>query len=87
MGGGISVYVPPKISLPYKFLLAVLFTGDTLTCFDFEIGMTSYNLYPQNEIPGYAPGGMMLSETYFADAAGLRLERPQRDSEQQSLQG
>ena len=31
----------PKIILPYKFLLAVLFTCGTLTCFDFEIGMTS----------------------------------------------
>ena len=30
-----------QISLPYKFLLAVLFTCGTLTCFDFEIGMTS----------------------------------------------
>jgi len=49
--GGISVYTPPKkkkISLPYNFyvvtgcsLLAVLFTCGTLTCFDFEIGMTS----------------------------------------------
>ena len=38
--GGISVYTP-KISLPYKFLLAALFTCGTLTCFDFEIGMTS----------------------------------------------
>ena len=27
-------------------LLAVSFTCGTLTCFDFEIGMTSYNLYP-----------------------------------------
>jgi len=40
MGGYISIYTP-KISLPYKFLLAVLFTCGTLTCFDFEIGMTS----------------------------------------------
>ena len=42
--GGIYRYIPPlkkKISLPYKFLLAVLFTCGTLTCFDFEIGMTS----------------------------------------------
>jgi len=39
--GGISVYIPPKISLPYKFLLAVLFTCGALTCFYFEIGMTS----------------------------------------------
>jgi len=38
--GGISVYIPLKISLPYKFLLAVLFTCGTLTCFDFEIGIS-----------------------------------------------
>jgi len=41
------IYTPPpkkKISLPYNFfmwLLVVLFTCGTLTCFDFEIGMTS----------------------------------------------
>jgi len=54
--GGISVYISPpqkKISLPYKFLydywlLFFLFdwrssysARGTLTCFDFEIGMTS----------------------------------------------
>jgi len=41
--GYIGIYsIPPqKISLPYTFLLAVLFTCETLTCFDFEIGMTS----------------------------------------------
>ena len=42
-GGYIGIY-NPKIILPYKFfmwLLVVLFTCGTLTCFDFEIGMTS----------------------------------------------
>ena len=58
-GGYIGIYTPPpKISLPYKFLLAVLFTCGTLTSFDFEIGMTIVKIYtpPPNEISGYAPG-------------------------------
>ena len=38
--GGISVYIPPKKAF-VSSLLAVLFTCGTLTCFDFENGMTS----------------------------------------------
>jgi len=40
---GVYRYIYPKnqSTVPYKFLLAVLFTCGTLTCFDLEIGMTS----------------------------------------------
>ena len=41
--GGISVYIPPKsvYLTNFMWLLVVLITCGTLTCFDFEIGMTS----------------------------------------------
>jgi len=62
--GGISVYIPLQNqstlqvincqTLAFVSSLAVLFTCGTLTCFDFEIGMTSLKFIPPpNEIPGY----------------------------------
>jgi len=45
--GGISVYIPPQTKKNqstlqiFMWLLVVLFTCGTLTCFDFEISMTS----------------------------------------------
>jgi len=40
--GGISVHPQNQSTLQiFMWLLVVLFTCGTLTCFDFEIGMTS----------------------------------------------
>jgi len=50
--GGISVYIPQKSAF-VSSLLAVLFTCGTLTCFDFEIGMTRVVYYVHRPIIHY----------------------------------
>ena len=65
--GGISVYIPPKTILPTNFYVVTglffLFDPGQIryrasvrlsSCFFYLL--THHNLYPPNEIPGYAPG-------------------------------
>jgi len=73
-GGGISVglYPPNQSTLPIFMWLLVVFLFDPgqiryrasvrlSSCFFYLL--THHNLYPQNEIPGYAPVWLAISST------------------------
>jgi len=55
----VPVYALARVS----FTIVVLFTCGTLTCFDLETGMTSYNLYPLPQINNNNNNNIRLIES------------------------